>query len=223
MARQYFGRNEMLDELMTEQLILMQKQGAILIDVEFPELNNFGEAEYEVLLYEFKHDLNQYLKSRGGEFDSLEKLIQFNLDHADKVMPYFNQNIFIKSQAKDSLKHKDYLKSLKKSKYLSQEKSIDLIMNKNKLDAIVAPSNTPAWMIDLIYGDSFGGFVSSSSLAAVSGYASITVPSGFINKMPVGLSFIGQAYSEATLIKIAFAWEQASKARQKPKLLETYR
>ena len=96
-------------------------------------------------------------------------------------------------------------------------------MKENKLDAIVAPSNTPAWMIDLIYGDSFGGFVSSSSLAAVSGYASITVPSGFINNMPVGLSFIGGAYSEAILIKIAYSWEQASQARQKPKLLETYR
>lgn len=222
-ARQYFGRNEKLDKIMESQLKIMQQKGAILIDVEFPDLNNFGDAEYEVLLYEFKHDLNHYLKNRGGEYNSLQKLIDFNSKHADKEMPYFNQEIFVKAQAKGELTEEAYLKSLKKSKYLSQEKSIDLIMNNHKLDAIVAPSNTPSWMIDLIYGDNFGGFVSSSSLAAVSGYASITVPSGFIKEMPIGLSFIAGAYSEATLIKIAYAWEQASKARQKPKLLETYK
>lgn len=222
-ARQYFGKNEKLDKLMSRQLKLMQQHGAILIDIEFPELNNFGDAEYEVLLYEFKHDLNQYLKTRGGQYNTLEKLIQFNKDNADKEMPYFNQEIFEQAQAKGKLSDEVYLNSLKKSKHLSQEKSIDLIMNEHKLDAVIAPSNTPAWMIDLIYGDSFAEFVSSSSLAAVSGYASVTVPSGFINSMPIGLSFIGGAYSEAKLIKLAYAWEQASKARKKPQLLETHK
>jgi len=222
-ARQYFGRNAELDKILEQNLKLMQKQGAILVDVEFPELDNFGEAEYEVLLYEFKHDLNKYLKNRGGEFNTLEKLIQYNKDNADKEMPYFNQEIFEQAQAKGELTDELYVSSLKKSKYLSQEKGINDVMTEHKLDAIVAPSNTPSWMIDLIYGDSFGGFVSSSSLAAVSGYASITVPSGFIKEMPIGLSFIGGAYSEAMLIKLAYAFEQASNARKKPKLLKTYK
>ncbi|MFK8010462.1 MAG: amidase [Marinicellaceae bacterium] len=221
-ARQYFGKNAQLDALMTQQLNLMKQKGALLIDVEFPDLENFGEDEYGVLLYEFKNDINKYLKNRGGKYDSLEKLIQFNKTHADKQMPYFEQEIFEKAQAMGSLDDDSYKKSLKNSKYLTQDKGIDMVMDKHQLDAIFAPTNTPSWMIDLIYGDSFGGFVSSSSLAAVSGYPSITVPSGFIKKMPIGFSFIGRAYSEAELIKIAYAWEQASMARRKPTLLKTY-
>jgi len=222
-ARNYFSKNEKLDKLMNANLKLLEQQGAILFDVTFAELDNFGDAEYEVLLYEFKHDLNNYLKSRGAKHDTLAKLIEFNQTNADKEMHYFNQDIFEQAQAKGSLTDEAYKKALEKSKNLTQEKSIDWAMDKYKLDAIVAPSNTPAWMIDLIYGDNLGNDVSSESLAAVAGYPNITVPSGFINKMPIGMSFFGRAYSEPMLIKIAYGWEQASKARRKPKLLETYK
>jgi len=221
-AKQYFGESQAIAEVMNKSLATMKANGAILIDVELPEYKNYGDAEYEVLLYEFKSDLNIYLADRGGKYDSLEKLIQFNRDNSDKQMPYFKQEIFEEAQLKTELDKKSYLKALSKSKEVTRRKGIDVIMDKHNLDAIVAPSNMPAWTIDLIYGDSPNNYISSSSLAAVSGYPNITVPAGFIKKMPIGISFFGRAYSESTLIKIAYAWEQVSKARKKPEMLETY-
>lgn len=222
-VRQYFGRNSRLDELMNTNLKILEKNGAVLKDVNFPDLRNFGDDSYEVLLYEFKSDLNAYLKNRGGKYDSLEKLIEFNKQNADKEMPYFGQDIFEKAQAKKDLNDRVYRLALLQSKVLSQDKGIDMVMDKDNLDAIVAPSNAQAWMIDLISGDSPTNYVSSSSLAAVAGYPNITVPSGFLNEMPIGMSFFGRAFSEPVLIKIAYSWEQATNARRKPKLLETYR
>lgn len=222
-VRQYFGRNAKLDELMEANLKMLDKNGAKLIDVNFPDLRNFGNDETEVLLYEFKEDLNKYLKDRGGKYDTLEKLIKFNEENAAKEMPYFEQELFIKAQEKADLNDRVYRLALLRSKVLSQDKSIDSVMDKNDLDALVAPSNTPSWMIDLINGDSPTNYVSSSSLAAVSGYPNITVPSGFLFEMPIGMSFFGRAFSEPTLIKIAYSWEQLSKARRKPKYLETYK
>lgn len=220
--RQYFGKNARLDELMEANLKKMEKEGAKLTDVEFPDLRNFGDAEFEVLLYEFKADLNEYLKNRGGKYNTLEKLIEFNKQNADKEMPYFAQEIFEQAQEKKDLEDRAYRLALLKSKVLSQDKGIDLVLDKDKLDAVVAPSNAQSWMIDLINGDSPANYVGSSALAAVSGYANITVPSGFLNEMPIGISFIGRAFSEPTLIKIAYGWEQATNARRKPKYLETY-
>ncbi len=221
--RQYFGRNKRLDKLMETNLKIMEKNGAKLTDVNFPDLQNFGDDEYQVLLYEFKADLNEYLKNRGGKYNTLEKLIEFNKQNADKEMPYFAQEIFEQAQEKKDLEDRAYRLALLKSKVLSQDKGIDLVLDKDKLDAVVAPSNAQSWMIDLINGDSPTNYVGSSALAAVSGYANITVPSGFLNEMPIGMSFIGRAFSEPTLIKFAYSWEQATKARRKPKYLETYK
>lgn len=222
-VRQYFGRNARLDRLMEENLKKLEELGAELKDVNFPDLRNFGDDEYEVLLYEFKADLNAYLKNRGGKYDSLEKLIEFNKQNADREMPYFEQEIFEKAQEKKDLTDRVYRLALLQSKVLTQDKGIDMVMDKDGLDAIFAPSNAQAWMIDLINGDSPTNYVSSSSMPAVSGYPNITVPSGFLNEMPIGMSFFGRAFSEPTLIRLAYSWEQATKARRKPKFLVTYK
>ncbi len=222
-VRQYFGRNAKLDKLMEDNLKQLEKNGAKVVDVNFPDLRNFGDDEYQVLLYEFKADLNKYLEKRGGKYNSLEKLIEFNKQNEDREMPYFLQEIFEKAQAKNDLSDREYRLALLTSKVLSQDKGIDMVMKKDKLNAIVAPSNAQAWMIDLINGDSPTNYVSSSTIAAVSGYPNITVPSGFLDEMPIGMSFIGDAFSEPTLIKIAYSWEQISMARRKPKYLDTYK
>jgi amidase len=221
-VRQYFGRNAKLDELMETNLKSLEKLGAVLIDVEFPHFRGYGDDEYEVLLYEFKADLNKYLKNRGGKHDSLEHLIMFNKHHADKSMPYFGQDIFEKAQAKGDLTDRAYQAALLRSKVFTQDEGIDQVAEKHNLDAFVAPSNAQSWLIDLVSGDSPREYVGSSSLAAVSGYPNITVPSGFLNKLPVGMSFFGKAFTEDKLIGIAYAWEQASKARRKPTYMPTY-
>ena len=201
-VRQYFGRNSRLDELMNKSLTKMESMGATLVDVEFPHFGKFGDEEYEVLLYEFKADLNKYLKERGGKMSSLEKLIEFNKKNADKSMPYFAQEIFEKAQEKGDLNSKAYKLALMGSKFKTQDEGIDMLMKEHKLDAFVAPSNAQAWLIDLVQGDAPRGYVGSSSIPAVSGYPNITVPSGFLFKMPIGISFFGKAFSEPTLIGI---------------------
>ena len=137
-------------------------------------------------------------------------------------MPYFRQGIFETAAKKGPLTTKEYTDALALSKRLTREEGIDLVMDKEKLDALVAPSNAPTWMIDTVNGDCGSGYVSSSSIAAVSGYPNITVPAGFEKELPIGISFFGKAWSEATLIRIAYAFEQATKARRQPKLLSTF-
>ena len=221
-VKQYWGRNAALDKLLDANLEELKKLGAELIDVEFPNFRKFGDDEYEVLLYEFKADLNKYLKARGGEHDSLEKLIMFNEHHADKSMPYFKQEIFEKAQAKGDLSERAYQLALLRSKVLTQDEGIDQVADKHSVDAFVAPSNAQSWLIDLVQGDSPREYVGSSTMPAVSGYPNITVPSGFLNKMPIGMSFFGKAFTEPRLIGIAYAWEQASKARRMPEFMPTY-
>ncbi|NNE66512.1 MAG: amidase [Pyrinomonadaceae bacterium] len=220
--RQYFGRNSELDELMESNFEELKKQGAELVDVEFPHFRKFGDDEYEVLLYEFKADLNKYLKERGGRHNSLKKMIEFNNHHADESMPYFKQEIFEKAQEKGPLTDKAYKLALMRSKFMTQDEGIDLVAEKHGIDAFVAPSNAQPWLIDLVQGDSPREYVGSSSIPAVSGYPNITVPSGWLNKMPIGMSFFGPAFTEPKLIGIAYAWEQASNARKKPGLMPTY-
>jgi len=219
-GRQYFGRNSKVDKLIEPHLQVLKDGGATLVDVEFPKLRNFDDAEFDVLLYEFKEDLNKYLAGRGGSNKSLADLIDFNNKNADKEMPYFGQEIFIQAQAKGDLNDRAYRIALLQSKLMTQEQGIDGVMDKEKLDAVVAPSGGVAWTTDLISGDC--GVFESSSLAAVAGYPNITVPAGYIQGLPAGISFFGKAFTEGKLIKIAYAFEQATKARKVPQLLPTY-
>ena len=219
-GRQYFGKNDKVDKLIEPHLQVLKDGGATLIDVTFPKLQNFGDAEFDVLLYEFKEDLNKYLAGRGGANKTLKDLIAFNEKHADKEMPYFGQEIFLQAQEKGDLNDRAYRLALLQSKLMTQEQGIDGVMDKDKLDAIVAPSGGVAWMTDLVSGDC--GVFESSSVAAVAGYPNITVPAGYIQGLPAGISFFGRAFSEPTLIKIAYAFEQATKARRAPTYLPTY-
>ena len=218
-GRQYFGRNVKVDRLIEPHLQVLKDGGATLVDVTFPKLENFGDAEYDVLLYEFKEDLNTYLAGRGTNM-TLKDLIAFNEKNADKEMPYFGQEIFLQAQEKGDLNDRAYRISLLQSKLMTQEQGIDGVMDKDKLDAIVAPSGGVAWMTDLVGGDC--GVFESSSVAAVAGYPNITVPAGYIQGLPAGISFFGRAFSEHTLIQIAYAFEQATMARKPPKYLPTY-
>ena len=220
-ARDYWGKRSEVDKVTNAALDAMKAGGAILIDVKFPNLEKFGDAEYEVLQFEFKDGLEKYLAGRGSRYKTLDDLIKFNIDNAAREMPHFKQEIFESSAKKGSLTSKEYLDARALCIKLTREEGIDAVMNRHKLDAIVAPSNAPTWMIDWVNGDCGSNYISSSSLAAVAGYPSITVPAGFIRELPIGVSFFGRPYSEHVLIRIAYAFEQATKARRKPKFLTT--
>jgi amidase len=218
-ARDYWGKRADVDRIMDAALDALKKNGATLIDVKFPNLNKFGDAEFEVLQYEFKDGLEKYLAGRGSRYRTFEDLIKFNNDNAAREMPHFKQELFEMSAKKGGLMSKEYLDARALCIKLTREEGIDAAMNKHKLDAIVAPSNAPTWMVDWVNGDCGGNYISSSSMAAVAGYPNITVPAGFLRELPIGISFFGKAYSEPVLIRLAYAFEQATKARRKPKFL----
>lgn len=220
-ARQTFGKNAKIDAVIEPQLQIFKEGGATLVDVEFPTNGKFGDAEFDVLLYEFKADLNKYLASRGGKYRTLGDLIKFNEENKAQEMPFFGQEIFLMAEKKGDLNDRNYRLALQKSKLLTQTQGIDAVMNKNKLDAFIAPSGGVAWMTDLVNGDC-GVFEGMTSIAAVAGYSSITVPAGFVQGLPCGLSIFGRAFSESTLISIAYAFEQMTKARKSPQFLPTY-
>ena len=221
-ARKFFGFLPAVDKIMEAALAQMKKQGAVLVDpVEVPMDKEFGETELLVLLYELKADLNAYLKSLGpnAPVKTLAEIIEFNEKHRELEMPYFGQELFVKAEAKGPLTSKEYRSALKKNQSLLREKGIDAAMNKHKLDAIVAPTGGPAWVTDLVNGDHFsGGF---SGPPAVAGYPQITVPAGAVRGLPVGISFSGRAWSEPVLIRLAYAYEQATRFRQPPKFRPT--
>ena len=172
-----------------------------------------------MLISEFKADLNAYLKTRSGlKVQSLSDLIEFNKKNQDTELKWFGQEIFVDAEKTAGLEETVYLEALAKAKELTRKKGIDLFMDQHQLDALIAPTNGPAWMIDWVNGDHFGG--GSSEPAAISGYPSITVPAGFVHGLPVGISFFGRAWSESTLIKLAYAYEQATKHRKAPGFLE---
>jgi amidase len=219
-ARKYFGFSDSVDALMETSLEVMKKQGATLVDpAEIETLGKFDESELLVFMYELKADLNAYLARLGpnAPVHTLKDIIEFNERNQEKEMPYFGQDLFIKAEGKGPLTEKAYLDALERNHQLARTEGIDATMDKFHLDAIVAPTGGPAWLTDLVNGDHVAG--GSSNAAAVAGYPNINVTAGSISGLPVGISFFGRAWSEPTLIRLAFAFEQATKARRTPRFL----
>ena len=190
----------------------MKQAGAVLLDpADLESHGKFDDTELTVLLYELKAGLNAYLAGRPGtQVHSLEELIAFNERNREKEMPYFGQDLFIKAQAKGPLTSQEYLDALAANHRLARKEGIDGVMDKFNLDSLVAPTAGPAWLTDLVDGDHDLG--ESSNAAAVAGYPNITVPAGFVSGLPVGISFFGRAWSEPTLLKLAYAFEQIGRA-----------
>ncbi len=221
-ARKYFGFNDAVDALMEQSLDAMKKQGAILVDpADIETLGKFDDSELLIFMYELKADLNAYLVRLGpsAPVHALKEIIEFNEKNRQREMPYFGQDLFVKAEAKGPLTEKAYLDAIEKNHQLARTEGIDAVMDKHHLDALVAPTGGPAWLTDLVNGDHSAG--GSSNAAAVAGYPNINVTAGFISGLPVGISFFGRAWSEPTLIRLAYAFEQTMKARQAPRFLGT--
>jgi amidase len=219
-ARKYFGFNDAVDALMEQSLEAMKKQGATLIDpADIDTFGKFDESELVVFMYELKADLNAYLARLGPGVPvrSLKDIIDFNERNREKEMPYFGQDLFLKAESKGPLTTPEYVEALAKNHRLARTEGIDALMDKQRLDAIVAPTGGPAWITDLVNGDHVAG--GSSNAAAVAGYPNINVTAGFISGLPVGISFFGRAWSEPILIRLAYAFEQTVSARQVPSFL----
>jgi len=249
LARQFFGYNEKTDRIAESCIAEMKKLGAVIVDpADIPTVGKFDDSELEVLLYELKAGLNNYFASvgPGAPIKSLKEAIDFNEKNAAREMPYFSQEFFVKAEAKGPLTSKEYLRALNKNRDLSRKRGIDAVMDKHRLDAIVAPTQGPPWLTDPVNGDHYTGGCTSpaavaptqgppwltdpvngdhytggcTSPAAVAGYPHITVPAGYVFGLPVGISFFGRAYSEPVLIRLAYAFEQAVKARKAPRFLK---
>jgi amidase len=218
--RKAFGFSPAVDKLMDAALEVMKKQGATVVDpVELETYGKFGDTEFLGFMYELKADLNAYLAWLGPNtpVKSLKEIIEFNEKNAAKEMPYFGQENFLKAEEKGPLTTQEYVDAMAKNHELAGKEGIDKTMEKNNLDAIVAPTGGPAWLTDIVNGDSFGG--GSSEFAAVAGYPNVSVVAGYVRGLPVGISFFGRAWSEPVLIRLAYAYEQATKLRKAPKFL----
>jgi len=221
-ARKYFGFNDATDAIMKEAIDAVRHLGATIVDpADMATTGKYDDTEQEVLLYEFKTDLNKYLAGLASNVTTrtLADLIRFNEENRSREMPYFGQELFERAQEKGPLTEEKYKKALARNHRMSRRDGIDAVLRQHKLDALIAPTGGPAWPTDLINGDHFTGGYSTAS--AVAGYPHITVPAGLAFGLPVGLSFFAGARSEATLIRFAFAFEQATKARRRPGFMET--
>ncbi|HTP80082.1 MAG TPA: amidase [Bacteroidota bacterium] len=219
-VRFYFGYHEGVDAVMQRALDTLKAEGAELVDpVEIEGFGKLGNAEDLVLQYELKADMNAYLARLGpnAPVHTLKDIIEFNEKNRKSEMPYFGQDLFIKAEGRGPLTSAEYLEALEKCRKLFRTDGIDAALAKNKLDALVAPTDSPAWLTDLVDGDHFLG--GSSTGAAVAGYPSVTLPAGYVFGLPVGVSFFGTAWSEPTLLKLAYAFEQATKYRKPPQFL----
>ena len=219
-ARQYFNIGPAVTAVMEDCIRLMKSAGTEIVDpADLPSFEAWRETETEVLLYEFKADLNAYLRVRGAAVQSLEDCIRFNRDHHREEMPYFQQELMEQAQAKGPLTDKAYKDALATNRKLTQKGGIDAVLGKFKLDAIVGPTAGAAWLTDWANGDRADS--GCASPPAVAGYPHITVPAGFLFGLPLGISFFGAPWSESKLLKIAYAFEQARQARRSPKFLPT--
>ena len=218
----FFGYSEVTDRIANAAIERMKELGAVIVDpADIPNAGRYDTSELDVLLYEFKANLNKYLGALGpsARVHSLADLIAFNEANRSREMPFFGQELLIQAQKKGPLTDKAYRDALAMNVRLSRKEGIDAVIDGLRLDALVAPTGSPAWRTDLVNGDHFTG--SSSTPAAVAGYPAITVPAGYAFGLPVGISFIGRAWSEALLIKLAYAYEQGTKHRRPPKFLAT--
>jgi amidase len=218
----FFGYNDATDRLAEEALDAVRRAGAVVVDpADIPHAGTYDDAELEVLLYELKADLNAYLATLGptAPVRSLADVIAFNEREREREMPWFGQELFVQAEAKGPLTTPGYLKALRTCRRVSRSQGIDAVMARHRLDALVAPTGNPAWPTDPVNGDHFTG--SSSTPAAVAGYPSVSVPMGYVAGLPVNLSFFGRAWSEPTLLRLAYAFEQISMQRKAPKFLPT--
>jgi amidase len=221
-CRKLLGSNPRVHALFESAFKVMKEAGATVVDpADMPSTGKFGDAELTVLLYDFKADLNAYLAElgAGAPATSLADLIAFNTSNRDREMPFFDQELFEMAQAKGPLTDKAYRDALAKCRRLARAEGIDAAMTKNKLDALVClPTGVP-WLIDHANGDYDTG--GSTSAAAIAGYPNVTVPLGYVFGLPIGISFFGRAWSEPTLLRLAYAFEQATKTRKPPRFMPT--
>jgi len=220
-VRKLAGFNRHVDAVFAEALLALKKAGAEIIDpVEISSIGKVDEPEMQVLLFEFKADLNRYLSGLAdAKVHTLKDVIEFNQKNSARELPYFGQELMEKAEAKGDLRSDEYMKAHADCRRLARTEGIDSAMEKHRLDALIAPTDSPAWMTDLVNGDHFTG--SSSTLPAVAGYPHVTVPMGMPFGLPVGISFFGRAWSEPALIKFAYAFEQATRARKTPGFMPT--
>jgi amidase len=218
-VRQVMGFHPAVDAATEAAIAALKAKGAELVDVKIAGYNSWNDAEFTVLLYEFKDGLNTYLKTSGAPHASLEALIAYNKSNAEQVMPFFSQEIFEQAQAKGPLSDAAYLKARDDARRLAGREGLMAALEGNKLDALIAPSMSPAWPTDHVLGDHFLG--AGYGMAAVAGTPSITVPMGETHGLPLGLTFMGRAFTEGDLLGLAYAFEQTTKARKAPQFKAT--
>ena len=216
-ARAFFGRNEWVAALLESAIAVLRAQGTIVIDpVNLPNTNKYRRTELTVMAYEFRAGLNAYLSdyAREAKVGSLKEIIAFNLANAQTELQFFGQDLLLMADKTSGLEATEYLQALANNRRYARDEGLDQVLNEHRLDALIAPTSGPAWLTDFINGDA--GAADFSSPAAVAGYPHVTVPAGFVHGLPVGLSFVGGAYSDARLIGFAYAFEQATLHRREP-------